>query len=236
MRLSLFKMKSNNGFIIVASLKYCYYEAAHRLIDSILEFYPEANIVLYAHKEWTDDDPRVSGLYQVHDCPAHVRAKLWALDKTPFDKTVYLDCDTVICHEDVIKMFDFESDLAFTNIRPYAGKITKFVGGEMVLHGGVFGYKRSAIPFMSDWYTYYNKQITNEWWPEEVSPKDSLQPWDQFTLWWLTNHRDISVEIYPDDARFNFVYIYKDDECNSEIVVWHYTIPEQEQKHERNIT
>ena len=35
-------------------------------------------------------------------------------------------------HEDVSKMFDFDSDLVFTNIRPYAGKIAKFVGGEMV--------------------------------------------------------------------------------------------------------
>lgn len=226
-----------NGFIIVASVKYAYYEAAHLLIDSILDYYPEANIALFAHKEWTHDDPRVSELYMVHDVPTHHRAKLWALSKTPFNKTVYLDCDTTVCHEDVVKMFDFESQLSFTNIRPYAGKIAKFIGGEMVLHGGVFGYQsdQQTLDFMQEWYDLYHKQVTDKWWPEGVAPKESLQPWDQFTLWWLTNNRDISLEIYEDDARFNFVYIYNEDETNSEIVIWHYTIPEGALKHERNI-
>ena len=109
------------------------------LIDSLLDFMPEANIALFAHNEWTKDDPRCDNLYMVHDCPSHVRAKLWALSKTPFDKTVYLDADTCVMHEDVSKMFDFDSDLIFTNIRPYAGKIAKFIGGEMVLHGGPKG-------------------------------------------------------------------------------------------------
>ena len=229
--------KKPNGFIIVASLKYCYYEAAHRLIDSLLDYYPEANIALFAHDEWTKDDDRCKDLYLVHDVPKHHRAKLWALDKTPFDKTVYLDCDTTVCHEDVSKMFNFESDLAFTNIRSYAGKIAKFVGGEMVLHGGVFGYQSNerTLNFMTEWYTKYHEQITNKWWPEGVSPKERLSPWDQFTLWWLTNNRDISFEIYPDDARFNFVYIYNDNEIKDDVVIWHYTIPEVELNHERNI-
>jgi hypothetical protein len=226
-----------NGFIIVASLKYCFYEAAHRLIDSLLDYYPEANIALFAHDEWTHNDPRCSDLYMVHDVPKHHRAKLWALNKTPFNKTVYLDADTSVCHDDIIKMFDFDSQLSFTNIRSYAGKITKFVGGEMTLHGGVFGYdsQPETLQFMRDWYDLYVKQVSGKWWPKGVSPRERLKPWDQFTLWFLVETTDINVTIYPDDARFNFVHIYNKDECKEEIVVWHYTIPEKELINERNI-
>mgnify|MGYP001148239259 FL=1 len=197
------------------------------LIDSLFDFMPEANIALFAHNEWTKDDPRCDNLYMVHDCPNHVRAKLWALSKTPFDKTVYLDADTCVMHEDASKMFDFDSDLIFTNIRPYAGKIAKFIGGEMVLHGGVFGYQSTpkVLKFMDRWWELYHKQRKGTWWPG-VEPKERLVTWDQLTLWWLTENEysDLDINIYKDDARFNFVYLYKENECEGEIVVWHYTL------------
>jgi hypothetical protein len=233
------KQPKPNGFIIVASQFYEYYEAAHMLIDSLLDYMPEANIALFAHEQWTKSDSRCDDLYMVHDCPNHVRAKLWALPKTPFDKTVYLDADTFVEHEDVSKMFDFDSDLVFTNIRPYAGKIAKFIGGEMVLHGGVFGYKSTprVLEFMEDWWQYYDKQRKGTWWPEGVEPKHRLVSWDQLTLWWLTEntYSDLDISIYEDDARWNFVYIYKDDECKGPIVVWHYTIQLKNPKDERSL-
>jgi hypothetical protein len=228
-----------NGFIIVVSQFYEYYEAAHMLIDSLLDFMPEANIALFAHNEWTKDDPRCDNLYMVHDCPSHVRAKLWALSKTPFDKTVYLDADTCVMHEDVSKMFDFDSDLIFTNIRPYAGKIAKFIGGEMVLHGGVFGYKSTpkVFAFMDRWWELYCEQRNGTWWPKGIAPKNKLITWDQLTLWWLTENEysDLDINIYEDDARFNFVYIYNENECEGEIVVWHYTLQLRDPKDERSI-
>jgi hypothetical protein len=233
------KKQKPNGFIIVASQFYEYYEAAHMLIDSLLDYMPEANIALFAHDQWTKNDSRCDDLYMVDDCPNHVRAKLYCLSKTPFDKTVYLDADTYVQHEDVSKMFDFDSDLVFTNIRPYAGKIAKFVGGEMVLHGGVFGYKSTprVFQFMDDWWNYYNKQRTNEWWPEGVQPKSRLISWDQLTLWWLTEntYSDLDISIYEDDARWNFVYIYKEDECKGPIVIWHYTLPLKEPADARSL-
>jgi len=221
----------NNGFILVASRYYAYYDACHRLIDSILDNYPEANIALFAHDEWTKDDPRCDDLYMVHDVPNHNRAKLWALPQTPFDTTVYLDADTYVCHEDVQTMFDLNgNNLMFTNIRPYAGKITKFEGGEMTLNGGVFAYdsEPNTLHFMQEWFDYYDKQINNTWWPEGIEPKEKLYGWDQFTLWWLLKNRIIKLGIYKDDARFNFVRVYKEDECKGDIVIWHYTIPEIE--------
>jgi len=220
--------RKNNGFIIIASQFYEYYEAAHLLIDSLLDYMPDANIALFAHKEWTNDDSRCDKLFMVHDAISHTRAKLWALSKTPFDKTVYLDADTCVMHEDVSKMFDFDSDLIFTNIRPYAGKIAKFIGGEMVLHGGVFGYQSTpkVLKFMDRWWELYHKQRKGTWWPG-VEPKERLVTWDQLTLWWLTENEysDLNINIYEDDARFNFVHLYKEDECEGEIVIWHYTLP-----------
>jgi hypothetical protein len=231
--------KKPNGFIIVASQFYEYYEAAHMLIDSLLDYMPEANIALFAHDQWTKDDPRCEDLYMVHDCPNRVRAKLWALDKTPFDKTVYLDADTFVEHEDVCKMFDFDSDLVFTNIRPYAGKIAKFVGGEMVLHGGVFGYKSTPriFEFMKEWDELYIKQHNRKWWPKGIMPREKLMAWDQFTLWWLTNndYKDLDISIYEDDARWNFVYIYRVDECKGPKVIWHYTLTLKNPKDERSL-
>ena len=161
------------------------------------------------------------------------------LTETPFEKTVYIDADTFVYHEDVCKMFDFESDLVFTNIRPYAGKIAKFIGGEMTLHGGVFGYKNTprVMEFMEDWWQYYNRQRNSLWWPKGIMPRDKLVAWDQFTLWWLTNneYKDLDISIYEDDARWNFVYIYKEDECEKPIVIWHYTLALKDPPDERSI-
>ena len=233
--------RKSNGFLIVASRRYSYYVAAHQLIDSLLDNMPDAKIALFAHDEWTKDDDRCDKLYLVKDCPGHKRAKLWALPQTPFDKTVYIDADCYVCHEDVENMFDFDSHLIFTNIRPYAGKVAKFIGGEMVLHGGVFGYQSdpNTIEFMQDWWEYYEKQADGTWWPsDDIGPKEKLEPWDQFTLWWLVNYKykdKIKIAIYNDDARYNFVHIYKEDECEGEIIVWHYTIPGDHLRDERNI-
>jgi hypothetical protein len=131
-------------------------------------------------------------------------------------------------------MFDFDSHLIFTNIRPYAGKIAKFDGGELTLHGGVFGYQSDPITlqFMQDWWEYYEKQADGTWWPAGIGPKEELDMWDQFTLWWLLEglYKDkINLTIYENDARFNFVHVYKEEECDkNEIVIWHYTIPHSE--------
>lgn len=220
-------MKDNSkGFILVASRFYAYYDAAHNLIDSILDHYPKANIALFAHDEWTKDDPRCDKLYMVHDTINHVRAKLWALPQTPFETTVYLDVDTYVCHDDITDMFELNgNDMMFTNIRSYAGKISKFDGGELTLHGGAFAYHTSTIQFMYDWFEYYDDQINDRWWPKNIGPKAQLAMWDQFTLWYLLQHRKLKVGIYKDDARYNFIRTYKEDECEGDIVVYHYTLP-----------
>ena len=233
--------KPSKGIIIVASRRYCYYEAAHRLIDSIYDVWPEANIALFAHDEWTVDDERCDDLYLVKDCPAHKRAKLWALPQTPFETTLYIDADCYVVHEDIHDLFEFDGHMGFTNIRSYAGAIAKFIGGEMTLHGGVFAYDDSdtTMEFLKDWWEYHEKQCAREWWPEEQkSQQEQLIHWDQFTLWWLLENKwkdKLKVFIYKDDARYNYIHVYRDGECEGEMVISHYTIPGREIEHERNI-
>ena len=79
---------------------------------------------------------------------------------------------------------------------------------------------------MDRWWELYHKQRKGTWWPG-VEPKERLVTWDQLTLWWLTENEysDLNINIYEDDARFNFVHLYKEDECEGEIVIWHYTLP-----------
>jgi len=218
-----------NGYIIVASCNKAYYESAHQLIDSLFDNDPDAKIALFTHKEWFEGDDRCDGLYLVKDCPKHKRAKLWALPQSPFDTTVYLDADAFVVHEDVTLMFDLkDNDMMFTNIRSYSGAIDKFIGGQMVLHGGAFTYDtKRCKKFLDEWWRLFQLQINNKWWPKGIEPKHRLNGWDQFPLWWLTenNYDDIKIGIYEDDARFNFIRNYKEDECEGEIVVWHYTIP-----------
>jgi hypothetical protein len=56
---------------------------------------------------------------------------------------------------------------------------------------------------------------------------ESLRPWDQYTFWRLMRmdkYKNISVNFFKDDARWNFVNNYKSDEAKGEIIVYHHTL------------
>jgi len=223
---------SNNGFIYVATVHEKFLKGAIYSAVSLKDYWPDANITLF-----TQPDMYSPELEQVFDnvnaeCPQHIRSKMWALDKTPYDLTVYLDADTEIVHEDVRYFHDQMSDTAdimMTKIRPYNGKISKFPGGEMVDHGGVFMYnsKPHTLEFMKQWWELYKRQASGEWkWDTELYPEE-LRPWDQWSFWWLQNKTDYRIvrEYLPDDARWNFVDGYRADETDKPIVVEHHTLP-----------
>ena len=75
------------GFMLVASFSKPYYDAAVMCADSIKDFYPEAKIAIYTHRDWFQEEHRHLFDHVHLDIPAHVRAKLWALTKTPYDIT-----------------------------------------------------------------------------------------------------------------------------------------------------
>ncbi|MDB4351123.1 hypothetical protein OAA34_00250 [bacterium] len=224
----------NNGYLYVATVKKAYYDAAVSSARSLLDFYPEAKITLFTHDEWVDDEAReIFEHIFTDDVPVHIRAKLWALSKSPYDLTLYLDCDTLIEHEDISEVFDMlgDNDILFTRNRSYNSKITKLADGqEMIYHCGLFLYRTSTTKqLMDSWYDWYLEQRTPSWdptpYPEEV------RPWDTFTMWnLLTNGNfDVKVGEFPSpDARWNYVIGYRDDELQgTERVVFHYTIPKE---------
>lgn len=224
----------NNGFVYVASLRRGYYRAAKNSALSLLDFWPEAKITLFTHAEWVEEDD-----YQIFEniitdgVPYHKRAKLWALDKTPYDLTVYMDCDTEVQHEDIQKIFEQipdDVDILFTANRPYNAALTRLSASEeMTEHCGLFVYRNNpqTLELMRAWWGEYCKQ-NEPGYDRKHYPKEAMQ-WDTFTMWRLLKYGNMGVKTgrFPDpDARWNFVIGYKQEELQGqEIVIYHYTIP-----------
>lgn len=226
----------NNGYVYVASVNKAYYKAAKKSAESLLDFYPEANITLFTHKDWVEeDDYKIFQHIITDDFPNHIRAKLWALSKTPYDLTLYLDCDTMVEHEDIANVFDLigDKDIIFTRNRPYNAKITKLSDTEeMIYHCGLFLYRNNTQTkdLMDNWYFNYLNQIDPNWDPTPYTYK--VKNWDTFTMWNLLNNTEHRVNVgeFPQpDARWNFVIGYKESELQgTETVIFHYTIPQYE--------
>lgn len=221
----------NNGFIIVASVEKKFLISAKYCAETLKEYYPSAKVTLFTESDWVSED-----LYDIFDdvigeAPNHIRAKLWALSKTPYDLTVYLDADCEIMSEDIKNIFeqiDDETDILLTKIRPYHGKIVYFPGGKLTDHCGLFLYRKNekTIKFMEEWWKLYQKQISGIWnWDTNLYPEE-LRPWDQWTYWWLQNKTDFKInrKYFNDDARWNFVNGYKKTETEKDIIIYHHTV------------
>jgi hypothetical protein len=129
--------QQTKGFMLVASFSKPYYDAAVMCADSIKDFYPEAKIAIYTHKDWFQEEHRHLFDHVHLEVPVHVRAKLWALTKTPYDITAYIDADIYCQHEDVRHMFDEiddEHDMAMTCNRPYNAKVVYITRDEELTH------------------------------------------------------------------------------------------------------
>lgn len=231
-------MTVRNGFLIVASQLKEYLDSANYLANSIKDNYPEAHVTLFTTTALEKHADRDAFDIVIHeDVPNHVRTKLYALSKTPYTNlTAYVDADMECMHPDVSTIWDQipqECDILITKIRPYNGKIAKWKNGEMIYHGGFFLY-RSNEPtkkFMERWWTDYYTQRSEPWPYAEEEHPIALRPWDQFTFWKLMNidKLDINVQVFKDDARWNFVNGYFPNETKNPIIFWHHTIPS---KHE----
>lgn len=224
------------GFVYVASVNKAYYNAAKKSAESLLEFYPEANITLFTHAEWVEESDYSIFQHIVTDnFPNHIRAKLWALSQTPYDLTLYIDCDTMIQDEDIANVFDYigDHDILFTRNRPYNSKITKLSDSEeMIYHCGLFLYRNNeqTKKLLDAWYLGYIKQNEPDW---DSSPyPNQVKKWDTFTMWYLLNKTEHQVktgEFPQPDARWNYVIGYKEEELQgTDIVIFHYTIPKSE--------
>jgi len=226
-------MKSN-GFVYVASVNKAFYQAALQSARSLLDFFPEAKITLFTHEPWVCDEAREIFDQIITDgVPNHIRAKLWALSKSPYDITLYVDCDTLINSEEISGVFDLlgDNDILFTRNRPYNAKITKLSETEeMIYHCGLFLYRTETTKdLMDSWYRWYLEQNDPRWDPSPYP--EQVRKWDTFTMWnLLTNGKfNVIVGEFPQpDAKWNFVTGYKQGELmGEEAVILHYTISQE---------
>ena len=232
----------SKGYLIVASCTKEFYRLGINLIRSLKEFYPEAKVCFVTEKLFCDGNESIAD-YLLY-CNDHQREKLWALSKTPFDITMYIDADCEILHEDIKNVFDMleNYDLMFTPLtkeRAHYFKLSEWDNGRLELNGGVFVYdiRNSLVKdFMLDWNYYYRKQQLRTWWPDLNNNKpdykkhpEHLKSWDQFTLWWLINknpkYKNIKLKLFEDDERWNWYSSYNNDENKSgkDIVIYHHS-------------
>lgn len=226
----------NNGFVYVASLNYIFIKAARYSAQSLKDYWPEAHITLFTHEEWvTEDDKNLFDNIITKDVPYHVRAKLWALDKTPYDLTCYMDCDTQVEHEDIQYIFDQHdstSNISLSKARDYAASIDpQFPVGKLTDHCGLFIYdnKPKTLTFMKQWWEHYAVQVSQPWPHDTKEYPNYLKPWDMFTFWWLQNKTKYAIKrsYWPEpDAKWNFIMVYKEEELmGHEIVISHRPVP-----------
>jgi hypothetical protein len=244
------KTQPSKGYITVASNNINFYYMAINLIESILDYEPDAKITLVTEERFVDS--RADVCDKVIFCDDNYRAKLWGMTQTPYDLTLYLDCDMECIHPDISTAFDRidNHDMVFTPLTKETDYA--FVGRHFnkdkpddnyafELNGGICLYdstKPLVKEFIQDWWDYYNKQRNYEWWPTkedgsfdyETYPRDWLGLWDQFTLWWLTKkeskYQDLDVGIFEDWARWNYYSRYKASKDHTKglpIIVMHYS-------------
>ena len=240
------------GYLIVASRQKFFYLSALNLIDSIRDFYPEANVCLVTEERFLDDRGRELANEIIY-CDAHKRAKIIGMAKTPYDLTFYIDADTEVEHEDIATIFDkFDGhDVMFTGLvdkaRHYCYAEVFFEGarkpdgtpGGFELCGGVCLYDmRNPLvrSFIDDWYDLTVEQYAGRWWPKNPDGTEDLKNypesfkrWDQFSLWWLVNkepkYKDLKIGIIDDDARWNYYSKYRDylKHNREPVVIRHYS-------------
>lgn len=216
------------GFLFVASTERLFYNLAINAMDSLRDSYPEANICLVTEKRFLDGRESIAD-HIIH-CGESNREKLWALSRTPFDITMYIDADSQIIHEDIATCFDMlqDNDILFVELpsdhRTKHFAVREWSSGVMTHCGGIVLYdirKTIVKEFMEDWNKYYHLQRAFQWWPDltsDGSPDFDLHPkilgqFDQFTLWWLIEkcdkYKDIKHGFFDDGDRWNWYMSYE---------------------------
>jgi hypothetical protein len=223
-----------DGFLIVASVKQKFVEAGISCADSIREYAPDASITFATEKRFVTDEIHDLCDIVLDDAPNHKRAKLWALPKTPYERTFYIDADCEVRSNRITEAFDLlgDDDIMLTKIREYAAAYVHFPGGSLVDHCGLFVYnsKPQTINFMHKWWETYEMQCESWPWDEELYPSKHLREWDQWSYWWLMNKTEHAIKhsYFPEpDCIWNWVNTYQASREKidiADVIIWHHTI------------
>lgn len=216
------------GFIYGVGLNAVYLKSAKMSANSVRDYYPDAKITLVVPQSMVDEE-----CYRIFDTviadehvPNTERTKLWALAKTPYDLTMYLDADTLCASEEIQTVWDQikDNDIVFTLIRKYNSNPRGFLDDpEYKYHGGVFLYNRKCISMMAEWWDRWLGARTE--WNYPHTP--NFRHWDQYFLYYILTHtkHGLKVGVFEEDARWNFVAGYLNFELGGKApIINHYTI------------
>lgn len=189
---------SEKGFIYVATVRPFFYEVALHSLQTLKDFYPEANVTLFANEALIDD--RAKRFNKVYtNVPVHQRTKMWCLDKTPYDQTVYIDADTVVLHKDIRTIHDHlaDCDMFFAPNPTWAcgsfewAYVSRDKEDTLDYQGGMFGYNKNDLvqDFTNTWFTEYCKQREQDWPYDPERYSREWQQFDMFTLWKITSNK-----------------------------------------------
>lgn len=189
---------SDDGFIYIASRNRLYYELGILSCESLKAYSPKTHVTLFTHENFVDDRCKIFDRV-ITGIPIHSRAKMWCMARTPYKgRTVYNDCDSLITHKDVGKIFDQLSDCdIFTgsNVTYTVGDINwAYIDRARTIlpayHGSLIGYYNTPLnlDFMQTWFDEYVKQTTTPWPYSKIYHKD-WQQFDMFTLWRLASKK-----------------------------------------------
>lgn len=218
-----------NGYLYAATVRKAYVHAAKNSAFSLKECNPNASITLFTTEALVDSE-----CYDIFDnvitknVPNSRRTKLWALGRTPYDNTMYIDCDTHISHPDISTCFEINNgyDMLFTTVRRYNSNVVGYLDDDYFkYHGGVFLYTKKCIPFMKQWWDLWRRG-QEESWKYTLYPV-RMREWDQFYLFYLLKHTNhgLSVGIFPEEIRWNYVLGYMKEELQGkDPIITHYTI------------
>ena len=220
-------MRSDEGFLLCATNFKPYLTAAQQLADSLKEFAPNHPVVLYTENKWISD-PGNHIFDEVHGgMPPSNRAKLLALQHSPFDLTCYLDSDMVCINPKAAEVFNGIRDgydMAWTKIRTYAAAQTWWDKKNLkVPHGGMCLYRKSErmISFMQQWWENWSWKRQHDWDPrwDGKYPYWETRGWDQFPLHLMLGVIRQDDPWYRPDIKWHWVF-GGDPPCTPETDDW----------------
>ena len=190
--------KSPKGFIYVASRTVMYYDLAVNACTTLKDYFPDAHVTLFTHEKFLDDSCKIFNNVIV-DIPVHYRSKMWCMARTPYEKTIYIDADSVVMHKDIRTMHDYldDCDMFFCPVTPYTTGNIKwaYIDKAMTIvpsyHGAICGYNKTdlTLDFQQTWFDEYIKQVSDPGWPYEANHYSEWKIFDMFTLWRITSKR-----------------------------------------------
>ena len=215
--------EARDGFMYCASVDVLYYELAVISAQSLRDYHPDAHISLFTHANFVEERGRKIFDRIYTNIPIHIRSRMLCSANSPYQRTVFIDCDSTVHHRDIRKMHDhldscdlfYGANALHTVANWKWGWIDKQRKYEPKWHGSCYGWNKSDIMYdwMMTWYHEYLKQRQNPW-PYEWAYRE-WQQFDMFTLWKMAHGRhgmfpeferfkDLKIDILP--IRWNCSY------------------------------